>query len=134
MHSMPYADYGALMRIFLGNSISRTVILTSILLFALTGGVFAATESAPSSPIEPKMKWKTHLKIDWPLPPTHLKMESAGANAVTISWEASNSSHVVNYLIFRNGVHIASVSGTTLSFTDTGAAPGKTYTYSIKSK
>ena len=107
----------------LKNSISCSVFLALILLFALTGGVSAATASAPN-----------YLKMKWPLPPDHLKLESVRAAAVTISWTASKSANIANYLIFRNGVQIASVSGTTLSFTDKGAARGKTYTYTIKSK
>ena len=105
------------------NSISRSVFLTLILLFALTGGVSAATASAPN-----------YLKMEWPLPPNHLEIESVSATAVTISWTASQSTNIINYLIFRNGVQIASVSSTTLSFTDKGVARGKTYTYTIKSK
>lgn len=114
------------MRRSLTNSISRSVFLTLIFLFALTGGVSPATASAPSPP--------AYLKMEWPLPPNHLEIESVSATAVTISWTASQSTNIVNYLIFRNGVQIASVSGTALSFTDKGVARGKTYTYTIKSK
>jgi hypothetical protein len=105
------------------NSISCSVFITLILLFALTAGVSAATASAPN-----------YLKMEWPLPPNHLEIESVSATTVMISWTASKSINIVNYLIFRNGVQIASVSGTTLSFTDKGVARGKTYTYTIKSK
>ena len=105
------------------NSISYSVFLTLILLFGLAGGGSAATASAPN-----------YLTMEWPLPPSDLEIESVSATAVTISWTASKSANIVNYLIFRNGVQIASVSGTTLSFTDKGVARGKTYTYTLKSK
>jgi hypothetical protein len=114
------------MRCSFKNSISHSVFLTLILLFALTGWVSPATASAPL-PLN-------HLKMEWPLPPNYLQIESVSATAVTISWTASKSTNIVNYLIFRNGVLIASVSGTTLSFTDKGIVRGKTYTYTIKSK
>jgi cytochrome c oxidase assembly factor CtaG len=107
-------------------SISRSVFLALTLLFALMGGVFAATASAPLP--------ENYLNMEWPLPPNQLEIESVTATAVTISWTASKSTNIVNYLIFRNGVQIASVSGATLSFTDKGVARGKTYTYTVKSK
>jgi hypothetical protein len=114
------------MRCSFKKTILRSVFLTLILWFALTGWVSPAAASAPL-PLN-------HLKMEWPLPPNHLKMESVSPTAVTISWTASKSTNVVNYLIFCNGVQIASVSGTTLSFTDKGVTRGKTYTYTIKSK
>ena len=104
------------------NSISYSVFLTLI----LAGGGSAATASAPSPP--------AYLKMEWPLPPSDLEIESVSAAAVTISWTASQSTDIVSYLIFRDGVQIASVSGGTLSFTDKGVARGKTYTYTLKSK
>src|SRR5689334_2064906 len=122
LYSKNSLQEGSMRRSFT-NSISCSVFLTLILLFALTAGVCAATASAPN-----------YLKMEWPLPPNHLEIESVSATAVTISWTASKSSNIVNYLIFRNGVQIASVAGTTLSFTDKGVARGKTYTYTIKSK
>jgi Fibronectin type III domain len=77
---------------------------------------------------------KNHVEMNWPLPPTNLKIEAVSAKAVTISWQPSKSPNVANYLIYESGVLIATVSGTTVSFTDQDVRPGRTYEYSIKSQ
>lgn len=71
---------------------------------------------------------------DTPQPPTNLHVKTIDRTAITIVWTASSSRNIAQYLIFRDGTKIASVSGDTLSYTDNGLNRGKKYTYSIKAK
>jgi|SRR5271156_3376459 len=71
---------------------------------------------------------------DTPQPPTNLHVKTIDRTAITIVWTASPSRNIAQYLIFRDGTKIASVSGDTLSYTDNGLKRGKKYTYSIKAK
>src|SRR5262249_11144287 len=51
---------------------------------------------------------------------------------VDLSWSASSDAvGVAGYSIIRNGVAIANVSGSTLSFADTTVAPNTTYSYTV---
>jgi hypothetical protein len=71
---------------------------------------------------------------DTPQPPTNLQVKTIDKTAITIVWTASPSRNITQYLIFRDGTKIASVSGATLSYTDNDLKRGKKYTYSIKAK
>lgn len=52
--------------------------------------------------------------------------------AVVVSWSAATDNVGVKYYaIWRNGVYVTRVNGTTLSFTDTDVAQGSSYTYQI---
>jgi chitodextrinase len=97
---------------FCQKRISSGLFLTLIFVLALTGAAHAAA----------------------PLPPTHLSVKSRTATTISITWKASTSSNIAQYLILRNGVQIAAVAGSALSYTDKGLAPATTYTYSIKTK
>src|SRR6187401_2136562 len=52
---------------------------------------------------------------------------------VTLSWahetDIPHANH--SYKIYRNNVNIATVSGTTLNYTDTGLSPGQSFTYGV---
>ena len=68
-------------------------------------------------------------------PPKNLIQSNIDKNKVTLSWEENNENNSVEgYVIYRNGEEIASVSATTLKYTDTGLNSNTTYTYEIKSK
>jgi len=72
-----------------------------------------------------------------PLVPTGLSATAVSSSKIALSWKAStdpsNSSGqatgIRGYNIFRNSVFLASVSGT--SYSDTGRAAEKTYTYQV---
>ena len=72
-----------------------------------------------------------------PSGPTSLTA-TAGKGSVTLSWTGSSSGHPTTYDIYRGTssdgealTPIATVSGTTTTFTDTGLTSGKTYYYNI---
>lgn len=48
-----------------------------------------------------------------------------------LTWSPSPSSNVINYLIFRNGVYINAVEGTTLQYVDPNCLSGQTVTYGV---
>jgi hypothetical protein len=60
---------------------------------------------------------------------------SAGANSatsVTVSWDASSDTvGVAGYDVFRSTSKVATVSGSTTSWTDTTAQPDTTYSYTV---
>jgi hypothetical protein len=67
--------------------------------------------------------------------PTRATLVSAAARStgeVDLVWTgASDNTGVTNYQIFRNGLAIASVPGTILTYTDRSGAAGFTYTYMV---
>ncbi|NTV89459.1 MAG: fibronectin type III domain-containing protein, partial [Clostridiales bacterium] len=66
-----------------------------------------------------------------PSAPTGLSADYITCTSVTISWiKATDNVGVKGYHIYRNGKKI--VSATSVSYTNTGLTPGKTYTYSIR--
>ena len=66
-----------------------------------------------------------------PSAPGNLKA-TAGTGQVTLTWKASTDNiGVTGYRIYRNGTQVGSVSGTTLTYTDTGLARG-TYSYTVR--
>ena len=48
-----------------------------------------------------------------------------------LTWSASPSSNIINYLIFRNGEYINAVEGTTLQYVDPNCQSGQTVTYGV---
>ncbi|WP_246183132.1 fibronectin type III domain-containing protein [Paenibacillus methanolicus] len=70
-----------------------------------------------------------------PTAPTNLKFTSGNSTSLSMKWEAaSDNVGVVAYEIYRTnyGVLAGVVSGSTLTFTDTGLNPGTPYSYSVK--
>jgi fibronectin type 3 domain-containing protein len=66
-----------------------------------------------------------------PSPPGNLTA-TPGSGQVALSWQASTDNMgVTGYRVYRSGTEIASVGGTTLSYTDTGLAAG-TYGYTVR--
>jgi hypothetical protein len=67
-----------------------------------------------------------------PAPPTSVNAV-VSESSVIVSWNAGISAEpITSYYVFRNGTQIATVSGTTLSYTDTALTSGTTYSYQIK--
>ncbi len=72
------------------------------------------------------------IDTDPPSIPTNLSASIFSTNQVNLSWSASTDNvGVVGYTINRDGVPVTSVSGTTLSYIDTGLTPLTTYNYSV---
>ncbi len=69
-------------------------------------------------------------------PPTAPAITSIAAKTATqidIAWSASTDNiGVAGYQIIRNGYAIASVSGLSLAYSDSTAAPNATYTYAVR--
>jgi fibronectin type 3 domain-containing protein len=73
-----------------------------------------------------------------PSGPASLAVKLAATGTVTLSWTGSTSGHPTSYSIYRGTkpdgeaiTPIATVSGTTVTFTDTGLTHGKTYFYNV---
>ncbi len=55
-----------------------------------------------------------------------------GPTSVTVSWSASSdASGIANYEVYRGGVLKQTVSGSTLSYTDTSVSAGTAYSYTV---
>jgi hypothetical protein len=67
--------------------------------------------------------------VSTPSAPTGLSASSVSASRVALHWSASTGS-VAGYLVLRNGVAIASTTGT--SFIDETVAPSASYTYTVE--
>ncbi len=71
-------------------------------------------------------------------PPTDL-IATPSYQQVDLSWTASTSENIANYLIYRgtgtgDATEIGSVSGTTITYSDLGLTNGTTYYYGVKTK
>jgi hypothetical protein len=67
-----------------------------------------------------------------PAPPTTVTAAQNGSSIV-VSWNAGISSNpIASYNVLRNGTKLASVSSTTLTYTDTNLTAGNTYAYQIE--
>lgn len=65
-----------------------------------------------------------------PTAPESLSASYVTGTSLTLGWAASiDNVRVTGYLVFRNGVHIATTS--TIGHTDQGLTPGATYTYAV---
>jgi VCBS repeat-containing protein len=70
-------------------------------------------------------------------PPTQPTITGISSTSTTVSlnWSAStDDTAVTSYQILRNGVSIASVSGSTTTFADTGLASNTSYTYTVRAQ
>jgi chitodextrinase len=64
--------------------------------------------------------------------PTGLTANAAGATQVDLSWSASTDNvGVTGYTVYRDGTSIATVSGSTLSYSDTTVSSATTYQYGV---
>ena len=68
-----------------------------------------------------------------PTVPANLVAGNIGTNSATLSWSASTDNvAVAAYLVLRGGVQVASTAAT--SWSDSGLAPGTTYSYTVRAQ
>jgi chitodextrinase len=67
-----------------------------------------------------------------PSVPSGVAASATSATQVNLSWQASNDNvGVAGYTIYRGGTKLATVSGTSLSYSDTTVSPSTTYSYAV---
>ncbi|WP_346010319.1 lytic polysaccharide monooxygenase [Paenibacillus sp. SYP-B3998] len=70
-----------------------------------------------------------------PTSPSNLLATATTSTSVTLGWNASTDNvGVTGYQVYRGTALVATVSGTTLSYTDSGLTANTAYTYSVKAK
>jgi len=72
--------------------------------------------------------------LDWNAPtvPAGLTAQAVGPTQVNLGWTASSDNvGVAGYTVYRNGSALATVIGTTLSYTDAAALAGTIYSYTV---
>ena len=70
-----------------------------------------------------------------PSAPSNLQATGTTTSSITLAWNASSDNvGVTGYDIYRSSTLAGYVSGSTLSYTDTGLSANTTYTYQIKAK
>lgn len=68
-----------------------------------------------------------------PTPPLNLRIDDVTTNSVSLSWEAAiDDVGVTGYHVYRDDQLIQTLSGTELSYIDTGLMEATTYTYKIR--
>jgi chitodextrinase len=67
-----------------------------------------------------------------PSTPSGLSASIVGTFQVELSWNPSSDNvEVIGYSVLRNGISIDTVTGTTLTYTDSSVSPNVEYTYTI---
>jgi fibronectin type 3 domain-containing protein len=67
-----------------------------------------------------------------PTVPTGVTATAVGSTGVNLSWNASTDDvSVAGYTVYRNGAVLTTVSGSTLTFSDSSVAPATTYIYAV---
>jgi hypothetical protein len=68
-----------------------------------------------------------------PSTPTNVTAAATSLTSVALNWTSSTEAggSIASYRIYRNGSELATVGGSTTSFTDTSAQPGASYFYSV---
>lgn len=87
----------------------------------------AATPNVATSPA-------VAVTVDNTAPTTPGAFQSSGStfSTVTLTWTASSDTNgVTGYRLTRNGTALTTLSGTTLTFGDSGLAAGTSYTYTV---
>jgi chitin-binding protein len=70
-----------------------------------------------------------------PTAPTNLHSMGQTAQSVSLMWGASTgTAPIVDYLIYRDDIHIKTVSATRTSFDDVGLTPNTEYNYAVKAR
>ena len=68
-----------------------------------------------------------------PSVPTGLQAAAVSTSEIDLSWTASiDNVAVTEYVVYRNGIEVARVSGDTTTYPDTGLTESTTYTYTVK--
>ena len=67
-----------------------------------------------------------------PTAPGNFRATGNAPNSISLAWNASSdNSGVTGYRLTRNGTAVANLSGSTLTYNDTGLASGTAYTYTV---
>jgi phosphatidylinositol-3-phosphatase len=67
-----------------------------------------------------------------PTAPTGLTATATSPSKVALAWHAASDNVAVKgYTVYRGGTEVATVAGSTLTYTDTGLRAGHTYTYAV---
>jgi chitodextrinase len=67
-----------------------------------------------------------------PTAPGNPTATATSPTAITLSWQASTDNvGVTGYTVYRDGTEIATVNGSTTSYSDGGLIPGTTHTYTV---
>ncbi|OPH50440.1 carbohydrate-binding protein [Paenibacillus ferrarius] len=70
-----------------------------------------------------------------PTAPSNLHATGTTTSSISLAWNAATDNvGVTGYDIYRASALVGSVSGSTLSYTDTGLSAGTSYTYTVKAK
>jgi hypothetical protein len=68
-----------------------------------------------------------------PSVPGSFRASDVGQDRISLRWNASTDDvGVTSYAIYRDGRYLATVSGSTLTFTDAGLRSGTTYSYAVR--
>jgi chitodextrinase len=124
-------------KIYRGGTQIATVTGTSFSNTGLTSGktysyTVAAYDAAGNTSIQSSSASATTQASDTTAPtvPSGLTATAASSSAINLAWSAATDTvGVQGYQVFRNGVQIATVSGT--SFTDSGLSAATTYAYTV---
>ncbi|WP_020563785.1 fibronectin type III domain-containing protein [Methylosarcina fibrata] len=124
-------------KIYRGGSQIATVTGTSFSNTGLTSGksysyTVAAYDAAGNSSKQSSSVSATTSSADTTAPtvPGGLAATAVSSSSISLSWNASTDAvGVQGYTVYRNGVELASVAGTT--FSDSGLSPNTTYQYTV---
>lgn len=93
---------------------------------------FAGNRVGPIRDIGSGTIYPSSSDTEKPSIPTGLTATAISGCRIDLAWNASTDNvGVTGYGIYRDGVFLHAVSGTTLTFQDTGVAPGTTHTYRV---
>jgi uncharacterized protein YkwD/chitodextrinase len=107
---------------------SKTVFPSQTTTYTLT-----ATNSAGSSVSRVTVTVTTPKDTQPPSAPVLTSAVAKNSNEVDLAWTASTDNvGVTGYQVLRSGLILITLSGTTLSYADTAAAPSTTYAYSVR--
>ncbi|MDQ2076692.1 discoidin domain-containing protein [Marinimicrobium sp. ABcell2] len=91
-------------------------------------------DGAPSDPTTPSDPSQDG-DVTAPTVPGSFRSSNIVDNSISLRWNASSDDvGVTGYAIYRDGRHLTTVSGTTLTFTDSGLRAGTTYSYAIRAR
>lgn len=100
---------------------------------------YSASQAYPSQGYKDSNYWvdvlfKTDLVGNSPAPAPPVSIQATQqSNTIVVTWAASLSANPINhYIVLRNGNQVTTVSGTTLSYTDSQITAGDTYAYQIE--
>lgn len=121
---------GAVVATVTGNSFDDTSLTPNT---SYTYSVAAIDSNDLISPSSNSISVTTPTVIILPGAPSSLIATATGTNQVNLTWTASipGTDPIAGYQITRNGVVIASTTGTATSYSDTTASLGTTYSYSV---